>query len=115
MITKTFVCDRCGHEVEHPRHLKVPEASMKRDLCADCVEALRLWLRGTHTNETITIYEVSERELQEVYRRGAEALEAWALGASADELAQHIRDMLSHARRETNGQEEPRTLLGVRV
>lgn len=90
---------------------------LSRDLCGDCIDSLKAFLMGRPDPHREIVTEINQRELQEVYARGAEALEAWALGATADQMAEHVRDMLSRARRETNGSIDTslNMLLGIRV
>ena len=114
MRLTTFTCDRCGHETTRPRVLIVKEISMKRDLCDDCIGMLREFLIRETATSVQTVYQIKELELQHVYKLGAEALEAYANGASADDMAEYIRDMLSRAQRE-RPEPEPVTLLGIPV
>lgn len=116
MELTVYTCDRCGRETKHPTPITSQPIGLNRDLCTECVDSLRSFLAGRPDPHRQTVIEFETAELQDVYRKGAEALEAWATGATADQLAQSIRDMLSRAKREANGNgHTPNTILGITV
>lgn len=119
MKVEIFSCDLCGRETKYVTQVTAKAIGLNRDLCSDCVDSLKHFLSGRPDPHRKTVITYETAELEDVYRKGAEALEAWAMGATADEMAQHVRDMLSRAKRESNGHSHdepaPRTILGVAV
>lgn len=112
MEKEILICDRCRREVKYLVPLKSQPIGLRRELCTECVDSLKAFLWNRPDPNVVTIYEKAEKELQIVYRHGAEALEAWAEGATADQLAERIRRMLVQAKQETYAD---RTILGIAV
>lgn len=113
MEVEILSCDRCGREVKYLTPVQSKPIGLNRELCTECIEDMKVWLWNRPAPHTKTLYEIAEVELQAVYRRGAEALEAWAEGATADEMAEHIREMLVQAKQEEK--DGPKAILGIAV
>lgn len=110
MKIEVIVCDRCGGDVgQVGKKVQVVNLRIQRkdevnvrELCTSCGAELMKFIAGTtKVREKLTerLDEALMEQLQSVRETAAHGLERYAEGASPDELAQHLRDVSSGARR----------------
>lgn len=110
MKVEIVICDRCDAEIgKKGKRLPVvnvriqrKDEVMFRELCPDCAAKLKTFITGAKEKSapaTASLDKALMEQLQEVRKTAAHGLERYAEGASLDELAQHLRDVSSGARR----------------
>lgn len=101
MRIEVTVCDRCGVRADEHALVRIARGDERRtrELCTACLDELTRWLGSSRTQVTAKANGNGDdaRHALVVANRG---LEAWADGASADDLAGVLRDVVSAANRD---------------
>lgn len=109
MRVEIIVCDRCDQRIRKGEtrvdvRTRAGDNASRRELCGICGELLRKFLKGAPLADlerelaAITSHE-PDRALRDARTIANGALERWADGATADELADRLRDITSAAHR----------------
>lgn len=109
MKVEIIVCDRCDAEIGQ-KGKRIPVVNVRiqrkdevltRELCTDCAAKLKAFISGAKEKgaPAPALDKTLMEQLQTVRKTAAHGLERYAEGASLDELAQHLRDVSSGARR----------------
>lgn len=107
MKVEVVICDRCDRRIDGEGNLAVVRVERGdrrtvRDLCAVCVSDLDLFLRGVPVGQADPIPALADVDaalLAEARRVANAGVEAYAAGATADELVGRLRDVATAARR----------------
>lgn len=110
MKVEIVVCDRCGDRVRDEAtvaklSVRRSESATSRELCVLCDQGLTKYLKGAPLADLeAELAEMGKgadgkHALRDARRMANEAIEAWADGASADDLADRLRDIATAAHR----------------